>query len=148
MEIIDLIKPTGIAHPGMSVQEAFRLCVEADVPGIPFKDAAGKMCGKVSIRHILKVTCIPDFMVQHSHLLGDAIHHLAIPREQVSDVLGLKIDDFVISTVAVATSKTSFAKALAIMEDRDTTYLFVCDDGVYKGIVSVMGIAKAMIDNV
>jgi CBS domain-containing protein len=148
MEIVDLIKPTGIAQPGMSVQEAFRLCVEADVPGIPFKDREGEICGKVSIRHILKATCIPDFMVRHSHLLGDQIHHLAIPCELVREVMGLDIDDFVLPTIAVATSRTSFAKALAIMEDIDTTYLFVIDNGDYKGMVSVMGIARAMLDNV
>lgn len=147
MDITKLIRPTGIARPGMSVREVFRICVEADVPGIPFQDAQGSISGKVSIRHIIKVTCIPDFMVQHAQLLGDQLQHLAISQEQVNHVLALQVDDFILPETAIASSTTPFAKALAIMEERDTTYLFVVDDGVYKGTMSVMGIAHAMIAN-
>jgi len=147
MELIDLIKPTGIASPGMRIEDVFRICVDADVPGIPFQGQDGYISGKVSIRHILKQTCIPDFMVRHAKLLGDEIHHLAISREQISRLLKLQVDGFVLSDIAVARSTTPFSKALAIMEDMDTTYLFVIDDGIYKGVVSVMGIAQAMISD-
>ncbi len=145
MEIIHLIKPTGIARPGMSIREVFHICVEADVPGVPFVDSQGVITGKISIRHVLKRTCIPDFMVRHAQLLGDQLHHLALSPEQVNNVLSLKADDFVFPEKAITSSSTPFAKALAIMEEMDTTYLFVVDDGVYKGTVSVMGIAQAMI---
>lgn len=147
MEIIQLVKSTGVARPGMSVREAFRICVDADVPGIPFQDAQGNIRGKVSIRHILKKTCIPDFMVRHAHLLSDQLGHLAISREQREHVLELTVDEFVLEKIATASCSTPFAKALAIMEDMDTTYLFVIQDGVYKGTLSVMGIAQAMIAN-
>ena len=76
MELTDLIIPTSIARPGMSVHEIFTECVRADVPGIPFQEHDGNITGKACIRNVLKETCIPDFMVKHSHLLGDDIRHL------------------------------------------------------------------------
>ncbi|MEE9397639.1 MAG: CBS domain-containing protein [Methylococcales bacterium] len=145
MELSSLIIPTGLAYPGTTVAELFSECVKADVQGIPFRDANGNIVGKASIRHVLKENCIPDFMVQHAHLLGDKIQHLLIPDNYVCEVLSLPIDDFILSTMAVATSATPITKAIAIMENMDATYLFIIDDGVYKGIVSIMGIAQAML---
>jgi len=146
IELANLVSPTRVARPGMLVAEVLRACVDANVPGIPFQDASGVFTGKASIRHILKVNCIPDFMVQHAHLLGGDIGHLAIPAEHVAQVLELTIDPFVIPQMAVAESSTVLAKALALMEVADTTYLFVIDDGEYKGAVSIMAIGRALLE--
>lgn len=48
--------------------------------------------------------------------------------------------------MAVANASTPIAKALAIMEDRDTTYLFAIDQGEYRGVISVMGIGRMMLE--
>lgn len=145
MKLVDLIKPTGVAKPGMRVQEAFRICVEADVPGVPFVGHNGQIAGKLSIRHVLKENCIPDFMVKHAHLLGDALHHLDISPDMARSVLAQPVDEFILPQGPQATSGTPFSKALAIMEEQDTTYLFVVDEGRYRGTVSIMGIAHAML---
>ena len=145
MELTNFIIPTGTARPGMSVLEVFRECVRADVPGIPFQEMDGNITGKASIRHVLKETFIPDFMVKHVHLLGDEIRHLDIKESQLSEVLPIDIDPFVLPEMAVINSSTPMAKALATMEDLDTTYLFVIDDGIYKGVVSIMAIARTML---
>lgn len=146
MELKDLIIPTALARPGMAVREVIAECVRANVPGIPFMDAQGRITGKASIRHILKETCIPDFMIRHSHLLGDQIHHLNITRERLHQLLAYDIDPFVLPQMAVANASTPIAKALAIMEDQDTTYLFVVDQGEYRGVISVMGIGQMMLE--
>lgn len=145
MELTNFIIPTSTARPGMSVLEVFSECVRADVPGIPFQELDGSITGKASIRHVLKETFIPDFMVKHAHLLGDDIRSLDIPGSQLSEVLPIDIDPFVLPKIAVVNSSVPIAKALATMEDMDTTYLFVIDDGVYKGIVSIMAIARTML---
>lgn len=145
MQLTNLIIPTGVARPGMTVAQVFQECVRADVPGIPFQDADGKITGKASLRHVLKVNCIPDFMVQHSHLLGDKLGHLHIREEHAREVLTLTIDSFILPDMAVAGSATPVAKALAIMEDLDTTYLFVIDQGVYRGMISIMCIGRALL---
>jgi CBS domain-containing protein len=145
MEISNLIIPTGVARPGMTVAEVFRECVRTDVPGIPFCGADGCIRGKASIRHILKEKCIPDFMVKHSHLLGDQLGRLHIQEEHAREVLALPVDPFVLPQVAEASAASPIAKILAIMEDLDTTYLFVTDGGDYLGVITIMGIARAML---
>ena len=146
MELNNLIIPTAVSHPGMTVAEVFRECVRSNVPGIPFQDESGHIIGKASIRHILKETCIPDYLVKHSHLLGDSFTHLSIPDDHVQHTLSLAIDPYVLTNIAVVSSNTPIAKALAIMEGNDATYMFVIDDGVYKGVVSIMGISKIMLE--
>jgi CBS domain-containing protein len=146
MELADLVIPTGIARPGMTVAQVFTECVTAGVPGVPFQDAEGNITGKASIRHILKETCIPDFLVRHSYLLGNEIRHLTIPDSHVHKVLALKVDPLILSQIAVASPTTPLAKALAIMENMHTTYLFIIDNGTYHGVVSIMAIARAMME--
>ena len=45
---------------------------------------------------------------------------------------------------AAIPSATQLMKALAIMEHYDTSYLFVIDDGVYRGTITIQGIAAWM----
>ena len=143
MLLTDLIVPTAVATPGMRVAEVFRECIAKQVPGIPFRDASGRLAGKASIRHVLKLNCIPDFMVTHADILGDQIDELTIPVEKARAVIDLAIDDFIIPDPAVIGPRSPVAKALAIMERHDTTYLFVIDGDRYLGTVSIMGIAAA-----
>ena len=143
MELIDLVVPTAVATPGMRVAEVFRECIDKQVPGIPFRDASGRITGKASIRHVLKLNCIPDFMVTHAAILGDQLDGLSIPPEKARQVIGLPIDDFVIPDMAAIGSRAPVAKALAVMERHDTTYLFVIDGDDYRGTISIMGVAAA-----
>lgn len=147
MELSNLIIPTAIARQGMTVGEAFSECVRYDVPGIPFQAADGRITGKVSIRHILKETCIPHFMVKHAHLLGDDMRHLGLSREYINEVLALEIDEYVLPDMAVVSSNTAISKAMAVMERADSSYLFVVDEGVYRGVVSNIGIARTMLES-
>ncbi len=145
MTLDDLIVPTAVATPGMPVEDLFRECAAKQVPGLPFRDASGHITGKASIRHVLKITCIPDFMVKHVALLGDKLPSLTIPAEKARHVLALKIDPFVLPDVVRISRGTPISKALAAMERHDTTYLFVIEGDEYYGCVSIMGIGEAMI---
>jgi len=145
MILADLIVPTAVATPGMTVEAVFRECRRTGVPGIPFRDARGRMTGKVSIRHVLKETCIPDYLVKHAVLLGDRSPSLNIPLEKARQVLSLEVDSFVLPDKAIISPESSVAKALAVMERHDTTYLFVVDDGNYLGCISIMGVGECLI---
>jgi predicted transcriptional regulator len=146
MHIKNLIIPTDVIRLGMPVKTAFQKCVAANVPGIPCVDQAGTIVGRASIRHILKETCIPDFMVKHVRLLGDNIKPLNIPDKQVRKVLALTVDPFILTRIATISSTAPIAKTLAVMENDNTTYIFVIDNGIYKGVVTIMGIARHMLD--
>jgi hypothetical protein len=129
----------------MKVVELFRECAAKQVPGIPFRDASGRIAGKASIRHVLKMTCIPDYMVKHAAVLGDTLTSLNIPAEQARHVLSLDVDAFVLDDMAVISRGAAVAKALAVMERHDTTYLFVIDGEDYHGCISIMGIGESLI---
>lgn len=145
MILSELIVPTSVATPGMSVKAFFRECSERGVPGIPFRNASGRIVGKASIRHVLKETCIPDYLVKHASLLGDRNRSLDIPIEKARRVLSMIVDPFVLADSAVIGPESSVAKALAVMERHHTTYLFVIDGDTYLGCISIMGIGECLI---
>jgi predicted transcriptional regulator len=145
VKLDDLIVPTAVATPGMTVEALFRECAAKQVPGIPFRETSGRIVGKASIRHVLKVTCIPDYMVKHAALLGNSLDSLTIPAEKARSILALDVDAFVLADMAVIGPTAPVAKALAVMERHDTTYLFVIDGDDYYGCISIMGIAEAVI---
>lgn len=146
MELSSLIIPTSVARPGMSVRDVFTECVKHDVPGIPFRNARGHIIGKASIRYALKDTCIPDFLWKHSALLGDDLPSLTIPDYKAQAILALPIEPFVLPDTAIVHSRVPIAKALAVMENHDTTYMFVIDEGEkYRGVITIMGVARYML---
>lgn len=145
MRLIDIIVPTRVVRPGMTIEEAFEECAARNVPGLPYCDAQGQVVGRVSIRNTLKLTCIPKYMVKAAHLLGDQLEHVRIPELQARQVLEMPVEPFVMENIATVTSESPVVKALAIMEQYNSGYIFLIDDGVYKGIVTRMGIAALML---
>jgi hypothetical protein len=145
VKLDDLIVPTAVATPGMKVEALFRECAAKQVPGLPFREASGRIVGKASIRHVLKMNCIPDYMVKHAALLGNTLTSLTIPAEKARFLLALDVDPFVLADAAVIGPGAPVAKALAVMERHDTTYLFVIEGDDYYGCISIMGIAEALI---
>lgn len=146
MNLRDLAIPTALATPGMRVSELFRECIRVQMPGIPFRDASGRISGKASIRHILKMTCLPDFLTRHSALLGDGIEHLRLPEIFSHEILELSIDPFILPNLPHVNSSAPVTKALAIMEHEETTYLFVLDGQEYYGALSIMSLAQHLLD--
>ena len=41
-------------------------------------------------------------------------------------------------------SNAPLIKVLALMEKNDTSYIFVVDDGFYRGVITIQGIAASM----
>jgi CBS domain-containing protein len=148
MKLQNIAIPSGVAQSGMTVRDVFRECVRCQVPGIPFRDAEGRIVGRVSIRHTLRQSCIPDFMAQHAHLLGDEydVECLNMPERRSRAVLRMPVDPFVLDQLPSITSHSPVLKALALMEEFDTGYIFVIDDDEYKGVVTLLGIARRMLE--
>lgn len=146
MQLLDIVVPTGMAHSGMTVGDVFAECVARNVPGIPFADDEGRIIGRVSIRHTLKMTCIPEYMVKGAHLLGDAIDHLALRDDEIRYLLDLPVDGFVLEDMAHLSAASPIVKALSVMEHYNTGYIFLCDDNAYKGMVTRMGIARLLLE--
>jgi len=144
MELTDILVPTCTAHSGMTVAEIFTECLSCHVPGLPFLDEQGQLTGKISIRNILKHTCLPDYLVSHADLIGDLEGYISILK--ANNILAMPIESFLLEDHPSTDSQSSPLKAIALMERYDTTYLFIVDDGAYKGVVNVLGIARGMLD--
>jgi len=147
MSLRELVIPTAQARPGMRVAALFEECIRSQIPGLPFAGADGRISGKASIRHILKVNCMPDYLVRHSHLLGDEIENVRFPEIQCHDVMQRSVDEFVVRDFATIHVNAPVSKLLARMEQHDTTYIFVLDtDGSYLGAVTIISLAGFLFD--
>jgi hypothetical protein len=144
VKLDDLIVPTAVATPGMLVADLFRECAAKQVPGIPFRNAQGHIIGKASVRHVLKLHCVPDYMVKNAGVLGNRLEGLTIVEDRAREMLDMPVDTFVLPDMAVVARNAPVAKTLAVMERHDTTYLFVIDGDEYHGCISIMGIAGAI----
>ena len=60
--------------------------------------------------------------------------------EEINDELAAWIAAQLLFFVASA----PLIKALAFMEQNDTSYIFVVDEGIYRGIITIQGIAAKM----
>lgn len=137
--------PTKVARPGMRVGEALQECAEKNVPGIPFKDAQGNLSGRFSIRHTFLLCCIPQDIVKGAHLLGDDVDDLDLPRVKAEELMERKVDEFIFPDVIRLSPDFQAIKALAIMEQFNTEYLFVTEGDDYQGVVTRMSIARSIL---
>ncbi|MES9992421.1 MAG: CBS domain-containing protein [Candidatus Thiodiazotropha sp.] len=145
MKIKHISIPTKVARPGMSLGEVMRECVEKDVPGIPFIDAEGRLNGRFSVRHLFLLCCIPDDVLHGAHLLGDDIEHLDFPHMRADELMEERVDAYIFPDAIQLSANFQAIKALAIMEQFNTEYLFVSEEGEYQGVVTRMSIAKAVV---
>ncbi|MBV2092111.1 MAG: CBS domain-containing protein [Candidatus Thiodiazotropha sp. (ex Ctena orbiculata)] len=145
MKIKHISIPTKVARPGMSVGEVMAECVNKGVPGIPYVDQNGVISGRFSVRHMFRICCIPDDIIQGAHLLGDDIEHLDFPHIKAEDLMARSVDDFIYPDTVRLSANFQAIKALAIMEQYNTEYLFVTEGEDYQGVVTRMSIASAIV---
>ena len=145
MKVENILIPTGVAKPGMLMRDVFTECVRAQVPAIPYRDENGDLTGRVSLRNTIKKSCLPEFMVEMAEVLGDQMSCIESADQKARDILCHKVEDFVLPDLYSLTTDTTVIKALAVMEKYNSTYLFIVDDGDYKGVVTILGIARRMI---
>ena len=144
MDLLEMLIPTRVAQTGMTVEDVIKECIEHNVPGIPFVDESGKVVGRISVRHTFKLTCIPDDLVKGAHLLGDDIEHLKIPEVRVREVFSMPVENFVLKKYPYTSATSPVVKALAIMEQHNSGYVFVMDKERYLGIFTRLGAARLM----
>jgi CBS domain-containing protein len=145
MQLKDIIIPSKVARPGMSVKEAFCESIARKLPGIPFCDASGEMTGRISVKHVLSAQCIPRDMRRHADLLEDNIADMDISPQRLRALLEQPVDKFVLPNIPTISSHASPIKALALIEQYNTSYVFVVDDGRYLGAITLLGIVEEAI---
>lgn len=148
VRLIQGIVGTRVARPGMTVGEALRICVEHGIPGIPFVNANDRISGRFSVRHTFRLSSIPDDVVKGAHLIGHDAIHLEHPCDHFIKVFRQPIDNMILPEFAHLQSDALLAKAMALMEKFNSSYLFVIDDGHYKGVVTRLGLTRLLLEGV
>lgn len=137
---------TPVARPGMSIEQALRICVEHGVPGIPFIDASGAVAGRFSVRHVFLLSSIPPDVIQGAHLIGSEARHIDHACEHYIAAFRRPINPTILNDIASLSSDALTVKAMAMMEQYNSSYLFVIDDGRYLGVVTRLGLTRLLLE--
>jgi len=145
MKLEHLAIATGVMRKGMTVRDFFEECARCNVAGLPYVNDQGKVVGRISIRDVYKHMAIPDHLIRVAHMLGDQTDRLDLPEMKVMETLALPVETYLLENIPSVSPQSSIVKALAIMEMFNTSYIFLIEEGEYKGVVTRMVIAHRML---
>jgi CBS domain-containing protein len=145
MKLENLSIATHVMRSGMTLRDFFEECVRCNVPGLPYLTSTGQVVGRISIRDVFKYMAIPDNLVNIAHVLGDETNRLDLTEMQVIETLALPVENFLLKNIPSVSPRSSIVKALAIMEQFNTSYIFLIENGEYRGLVTRMVITRRML---
>ena len=145
MNLEPILLPTKVAKPGMLVGEVIAECIRANIPGIPFCNTRSQITGRITLKNILKTSCLPEYMVELARVLGDQLSCMEDMEAKAKQLMHNPVEPYVQEPHISLTSDSPAVKALALMEQSDTSYIFVVDDGHYKGVITIQGLAKMLV---
>ena len=144
MNIKSVLLKTIVIRPGMFVRDVFTECGECGVHALPYYNKKGKLSGTLTLKNIMRVSCLPDYMVELSSLLGNQMSCVEHAEEKASEVICNPVEPYVGKIKETIPSTEPLIKALAMMVKNKTSYVFVVDDYEYKGQLTIQSIAQAM----
>ena len=144
MAIESVMIESGVVRRGMLVREFFDLCGRAGVQALPFVDEHESIIGRVTIKNVLRLSCLPDYIVDMAPMLNNAMSCVENAEEKVREILCTPADPYKQGLHQTLPSTAPLIKAVAVMVSNDTSYIFVVDEGVYMGVVTIQGIAARM----
>ncbi|MCU7800280.1 MAG: CBS domain-containing protein [gamma proteobacterium symbiont of Lucinoma myriamae] len=144
MDIENVLIPTIIIKPGMTVRDLFTECGKQHVQALPFCNEEGILSGRLTLKNVMKFSCLPEHMIELASLLGNQMSCVENAEEKAREIICSPVEPYVRSMNETISSKEPLIKALAMMERNNTSYIFVVDDGDYKGQVTIQGIAQVM----
>ena len=144
MNLEPILIPTKVAKPGMIVGEVFAECIRVNIPGIPFCDAQGRIAGRITLKNILKKTCLPEYVIELARILGDQLSCMGDMEAKAKQLMNNPVDPYILEPHISLTSDSPAVKALALMEQNDTSYIFVVDEGRYRGVITIQGLARML----
>jgi CBS domain containing-hemolysin-like protein len=142
MKLKQVLIPTKVATTGMTVREVFAECCRVHIPALPMCTKSGRIAGRVTLKNILKLSCLPEYIVESARILGEEMSCMEDIEAKAKQLLCVPVDPYVQEPALFLSSDAPAIKALAMMEQNDTSYLFVVDDGQYQGAVTIQCLAK------
>jgi predicted transcriptional regulator len=137
---------TGVMRKGMTVKDFFEEAVRCNVPGLPYVDEQGQIAGRISIRDVYKHIAVPDSVLRLADAMGDQTDKLDLPEMKVQEALASPVETYLLQNIPSVSPCSAIVKALALMEVHNTSYIFLIEDGEYKGVVTRMVVAHRMLE--
>ena len=137
---------TDVMRKGMTLRDFFKEASRCNVPGLPYADDKNKIVGRISVRHTYKHIAVPDNIVGLADAMGDQTDRLDLSERRILKALALPVETYLLENIPSVTPQSSIVKALAIMEAHNTHYIFLIEDGKYRGVVTRMVIATRMLE--
>ena len=144
MKLEKIYMHTKVAQAGMTVGEFFAESSRLCIPALPFCTKSGRIKGRVTLKNILKTSFLPDYLVDSARILGDELATTKDIEEKAKQLLAMPVDPYVQELHLSISSDSSLVKALAMMEQNDTSYMFIVDDWQYRGVVTIQSLARAL----
>ncbi len=147
MKLMDCMITTATLDKSATVRDALAQCVQHGIDGLPFVDDNKRVTGRFSVRNMFYISSIPADLIKHAHLIGNAIEHLDFPDCHNEEFIAKPVSEMLLKQIMHLSPNSQIVKALALMEQYNTSYLFVVDDNEhYLGLVTRLSIAKRIIN--
>ena len=146
MKLERLAVMTGVMRSGMTLRDFFREAARTNVPGLPYADADDRIVGRISVRHVFKHIAVPDNLVRLADAVGDRTDKLDLSDMRIVQSLALPVETHLLENITSVSPNSSIVKALVIMEAHNTNYIFLIENGEYRGVVTRMVIARRMLE--
>ncbi len=146
MKISDVAIQTDSVQPGWTIRDVFKECVKRQVPVLPYCDASGRLVGRLALRHILRVSSIPDYAIRNAHLLGDIGVHPDFGEDHFKKVLDQPVEDFILKDNVVVGPHSSVQKVLTLMEKSGRNHALLMDEGTYCGVITRMAVVELILE--
>ncbi len=144
MKLDQIMIPTKTATRDMSVREFVLECTRANAPGLPFTTPSGRISGRVTLKNVFKKSCLPDYIVETARILGDQLTCLDDIEGKTKEMMDSPVESFMQEPHLTIKADAAALKALAMMEQNDTSYIFVVDDGQYFGVATIQSLARKL----
>lgn len=147
MKLERLAIMTGVMRKGMTLRDFFEEAVRCNVPGLPYVDERGRILGRISIRDVYKHIAVPDSFLRLADAMGDQTDRLDLSERKVLEALALPVETYLLENIPSVSPNSVIVKALAIMEAHNSHYVFLIENGEYRGVVTRMVIAERMLES-
>lgn len=144
MDVESVLIETETAHAGMLVRDFFKACAAAQVQALPYVDEGGAVKGRITLKNVLRLSCLPNHVVEMAAMLNSQMSCVEHAEDKAREIICCPIEPFVQGPHCAISSDAPLIKALALMEGEDTSYVFVIDEGRYRGVITIQGIAAQM----
>ena len=146
MRLHRLAVMTGVMRKGMTLRDFFQEAVRCNVPGLPYVDEQDRIVGRISIRDVYKHIAVSDSFLRLADAMGDQTDKLDLPEIKAREALAFPVETCLLENIPSVSPSSAIVKALALMEVHNTSYIFLIEDGEYKGVVTRMVVAKRMLE--